>query len=39
VDARQPDQIAMGASLGAVFVHRGEGDAQRTFLAFAPVDG
>ena len=39
MDARHPDQIAIGASLRAVYVERGEGDAQRTFLAFEPVAG
>lgn len=39
VDARQPDQIAIGAPLRAVFVERGQGEAQRTFLAFEPVSG
>ena len=39
VDARQPEQIAIGAPLRAVFVERGQGEAQRTFLAFEPVIG
>lgn len=37
--ACQPDQTAIGTSLRAVYVERGEGDAQRTFLAFEPVEG
>lgn len=37
VDARRPDQIAIGAPLRAAFVERGNGDTQRTFLAFEPV--
>ncbi len=39
VDARQPDQIAIGTPLRAAFVERGDGDTQRTFLAFEPVTG
>lgn len=39
VDARQPEQIAIGAPLRAAFVERGVGDTQRTFLAFEPVTG
>jgi hypothetical protein len=39
VDARQPEQIAIGAPLQAVYIERGEGDTQRTLLAFEPVTG
>jgi uncharacterized OB-fold protein len=34
VDATQPEQIKVGTPLRAVFVRRGEGEAQRTYLAF-----
>jgi uncharacterized OB-fold protein len=34
VDATQPEQIKVGTPLRAVFVQRGEGEAQRTYLAF-----
>ena len=30
-------QVAVGMPLHAIFVTRGEGDAQRTFLAFEPA--
>lgn len=34
VDATKPEEINIGAPLKAVFVDRGEGEAQRSFLAF-----
>jgi uncharacterized OB-fold protein len=36
VDPSQPDQIAIGTSLKVAFVKRGEGEARRSYLAFAP---
>jgi hypothetical protein len=34
VDATQPEQIAIGTPLRVAFVERGEGEEQRTYLAF-----
>ena len=34
VDATQPEQIAIGTPLRVAFVERGEGQEQRTYLAF-----
>lgn len=36
VDARQPTHIAVGSPLRVTFLERGEGDKQRTYLAFEP---
>ncbi|MEA3335757.1 MAG: Zn-ribbon domain-containing OB-fold protein [Chloroflexota bacterium] len=38
VDAANPQTIAVGMPLRATFVERGEGEGQRTFLAFQPAD-
>ena len=37
VDASKPETIKVGMPLTVKFLHRGEGDAQRTFLAFEPA--
>ena len=37
VDASAPESIAVGASLRALFLHRGTEEAPRTFLAFEPA--
>lgn len=37
VDTGNPASIKIGTPLEAVFVTRGEGDAEETFLAFQPV--
>ncbi|MEZ4769438.1 MAG: Zn-ribbon domain-containing OB-fold protein [Caldilineales bacterium] len=37
VDVKDARQVAVGMPLQATFVTRGEGDAQRTFLAFEPA--
>jgi uncharacterized OB-fold protein len=34
VDASHPEEIAIGTAVRVAFVQRGEGDAQRTILAF-----
>lgn len=34
VDVKQPERIAIGTPLQVAFVERGEGEAQKTFLAF-----
>jgi uncharacterized OB-fold protein len=34
VDATQPETIAIGTPMQVTFVERGEGEEQRTFLAF-----
>jgi hypothetical protein len=34
VDARQPEQIKIGAPLTIEFIERGEGDKKKTYLAF-----
>jgi len=34
VDATKPDQIAIGTPVRVAFVQRGEGEGQRTYLAF-----
>lgn len=36
VDARDPESIRVGMPVAAKFLHRGEGDGSRTFLAFEP---
>ncbi len=36
VDGSKPDTIKVGARLTARFIHRGEGENTRTFLAFEP---
>lgn len=38
VDAAHPERISIGMPLRAVFVARGEGEQERTFLAFEPVE-
>lgn len=38
VDPSDPESIAVGTSLRAKFVRRGEGEDSGTFLAFEPVD-
>ncbi len=38
VDARNPETIKVGTPVTAEFLHRGEGDAMRTFPAFRPVE-
>lgn len=37
VDAARPETIQVGMPLKVKFLHRGEGDNQRTFLAFEPA--
>ena len=37
VDARSPDTIRIGTSLGAKILHRGEGEQARAVLAFEPL--
>jgi len=37
VDGSKPETIKVGMPLGVKFLHRGEGDNLRTFLAFEPV--
>jgi scaffold protein (connect acetoacetyl-CoA thiolase and HMG-CoA synthase) len=37
VDAGKPETIKVGMPLKVKFLHRGEGDNQRTFLAFEPI--
>jgi len=39
VDARRPEQIAIGMSLRVAFVERGEGEERRTYLAFRREKG
>ena len=36
VDGNKPETIKIGIPLAAKFLHRGEGENQRTFLAFGP---
>jgi uncharacterized OB-fold protein len=36
VDARDPESIKIGTAMKAEFLHRGEGEEARTFLAFRP---
>lgn len=36
VDAKHPENIHVGMPLKVKYLHRGEGDKQRTFLAFEP---
>jgi uncharacterized OB-fold protein len=37
VDGSKPETIKIGTSLTAKFLHRGEGENMRTFLAFKPL--
>lgn len=37
VDGNKPETIKIGTSLTAKFLHRGEGENMRTFLAFKPL--
>ncbi|NPV58316.1 MAG: Zn-ribbon domain-containing OB-fold protein [Actinobacteria bacterium] len=37
VDARDPESIKIGTPMKVEFLHRGEGDKARTFLAFRPL--
>ena len=37
VDATKPEDIKVGMPLTVRFLHRGEGDTRRTYLAFAPL--
>lgn len=37
VDARNPETIRVGTPMTAEFLHRGEGESQRTFPAFRPA--
>ena len=37
VDAKNPETIQVGMPLKVKFLHRGEGDQKRTFLAFEPA--
>jgi len=37
VDARNPETIKVGMPLHVDYLHRGEGDNLKTFLAFKPV--
>jgi uncharacterized OB-fold protein len=39
VDARRPEQIAIGMPLRVAFVERGEGEERRTYLAFRGEKG
>ena len=36
VDAAKPETIAVGTEMAVRFLHRGDADRRRTFLAFAP---
>ena len=36
VDGNQPETIKIGTPLAAKFLHRGEGESLKTFLAFGP---
>jgi uncharacterized OB-fold protein len=38
VDTANPESITVGMPLKAVFVARGEGEEERTFLAFEPAE-
>lgn len=38
VDAKQPDLAWIGQPLRATFIERGEGEKQRAYLAFEPVE-
>lgn len=37
IDVTQPEKITIGMPVQAAFIERGEGDKQRTYLAFEPV--
>ncbi len=37
VDAKNPESITVGMPLTAKYLHRGEGDNAKTFLAFEPL--
>ena len=37
IDTSKPETIKIGAPLRVDFLHRGEGEAMRTFLAFKPL--
>ncbi len=37
VDAKNPESIKVGMPMKVMFLHRGEGEDKKTYLAFAPV--
>ena len=39
VDARKPESITVGMGLRVKFLHRGDGDNPKTYLAFKPSEG
>ncbi len=38
VDATKPEEIAIGTRMQIEFIDRGEGEEQKTFLAFRPIE-
>jgi uncharacterized OB-fold protein len=37
VDAKNPESIKVGMPMKVMFLHRGEGEDKKTYLAFAPM--